>query len=176
MGIIGFLRKNKKIARGVFAEGEINIIEKQLNGISLNQSERNRLSRDIRRKLRFISELNSFKEDFDLKQGMRIKKIAEEAKEEILKSKYFSRIRRIVLFGSSAEGKRTFRSDIDIAVEFDKINKDDSLKFRIEVMRGLREEIDLQVINTLPDKIKREIDRNGKVIYERKDRGKNSRY
>ncbi len=176
MELLSFLKKNKENARGIFAKGEIEIIEKQLNGIKLTQSERNRLSRNIRRKLKFISELSKFNEDFELKQGIGIKRFIDEIKAYILDSKYFSRINKIILFGSTAEGERTFRSDIDIAVEFYRIDKKEALKFRLEIMRNFNEKMDLQVYNFLPDKIKKDIDEKGKIIYERKDRRKDTRY
>ena len=48
--------KNHKEIRKIFGKKEIKIILKQLEGISLNQSEKNRLSRDIRPKLNIIKE------------------------------------------------------------------------------------------------------------------------
>ncbi|MEK6893624.1 MAG: nucleotidyltransferase domain-containing protein [Nanoarchaeota archaeon] len=176
MEIIDFLKKNKEQARGIFTKGEIEIIEKQINGIRLTQSEKNRLSRNIRRKLNFISELLKFENEFELKQGTRIKKLIENVKERILENKHYSKIKRITVFGSSVKGQRTFRSDVDMAVEFDKIDKEEAIKFRLEIMRGLDEDLDLQVYNTLPDKIKNEIDKEGKVIYERKNTRENRRY
>ena len=42
--------KEEKNARKIFGKKEIEIIEKQLNGIKLSPSEQTRLSRDIRKK------------------------------------------------------------------------------------------------------------------------------
>ncbi len=167
MHLLNFVRKNKEKIRKLFGERELKIIEKQLLGINLTQSEKNRLSRDIRKKLEVINGLANFSNDFQLKKGSEIKKIVEEAKEEILQSKYSPRIKRIVLFGSTAENKRTFRSDIDIAVEFDKIDLKEATEFRKKI--GHSELLDLQVYNVLPDKIKKEINLRGKVLYERKN-------
>ncbi|MEK6883608.1 MAG: nucleotidyltransferase domain-containing protein [Nanoarchaeota archaeon] len=145
------------------------IIEKQFLGINLTQSEKNRLSRDIRKKFEFIKEASQFKDDFELKKGAEIKKIVEETKAFIINSEYFKNIKRIILFGSSTENQRSFKSDIDIAVEFNKVNQKEAMRFRINIGRGLNEKIDLQVYNVLPEKIKKEINEKGKLLYERKD-------
>ncbi len=50
MDLSQFLKKTPE-ARKIFGQRELKIIEKQLNGISLTQSEKNRLSRDIRYKI-----------------------------------------------------------------------------------------------------------------------------
>ena len=51
--LLQFLRENKN-ARKIFGERELKIIEKQLIGVDLTQSEKNRLSRDVREKFKFI--------------------------------------------------------------------------------------------------------------------------
>ena len=89
-------------------------------------------------------------------------------KEDILKSRYFPHIKRIILYGSTVENQRTFRSDIDIAVLFDKIDLREATLFRIKMY--VNDKVDIQVYNVLPEKIKREIDLKGKVLYERKNR------
>lgn len=91
----------------------------------------------------------------------------ENAKEAIMESKFLTRIKRIILFGSTAANERTFRSDIDIAVEFDKINEKEAAEFMIKTLGRINEMVDIQVYNVLPKKIKKEIDEKGKVIYER---------
>ena len=53
MSLIQFLKKENN-ARKIFGKRELKIIEKQLFGLNLTQSEKNRLSRDIRKKLEFI--------------------------------------------------------------------------------------------------------------------------
>ena len=68
MNLIDFLKKSKD-SRKIFGAGELKIIEKQLLGINLTQSEKNRLSRDIRKKLGFIKEASRFEEEFILKKG-----------------------------------------------------------------------------------------------------------
>jgi len=164
MELIDFLKKNKD-SRKIFGASELKIIEKQLLGINLTQSEKNRLSRDIRKKLGFIKEAARFEEEFALKKGNEIKKIAEESKEVILEEKSFPKIKRVILFGSSVENKRSFNSDIDIAVDFFNITLKDATLFRKKLLGKLRERVDIQVYNILPDKIKKEIDK-GKILYK----------
>lgn len=165
MNIIQFLKKTPE-SRKVFGEREIKIIEKQLNGISLTQSEKNRLSRDIRVKLKFIKELSKFHEEFELKKAQSIKKMIQETKEIILEHPLRNKIKKIILFGSFLENKLTIKSDIDVAIEFSEITKEQAFKFRKEILGKITEKIDLQVFNTLPDKIKKSILNNYKVLYE----------
>ena len=167
MTLLRMIEKNEDI-RKLFGKRELVIIKKQLLGISLTQSEKNRLSRDIRKKLNVVRELAKYSDEFELKKGLEVKKMAEEAKQDILDSKYFPKIKRIVLFGSSVENQRTFRSDIDIAVEFDSIDLKEATEFRIKV--GGNDQVEIQVYNVLPDKIKKEIDEKGKVIYARQSK------
>lgn len=152
--------------RTLFGERELEIIEKQLLGIRLTPSERTRLSRDIRKKFLAIQILSSYNPE-SLKKGAEIKRKIEEMKERILESSYSRKIKRIILYGSTINGIRTFRSDIDIAIEFEDINLKEATKFRITF--NYDEKIDVQVYNILPEKIKREIDENGRTIYERKN-------
>lgn len=167
INLLNFLKKNKN-TRKIFGEKELKIIEKQLNGINLTQSEKNRLSRDIRKKFEFIKEASKFENEFELKKAGMIKELIEETKEEILTSPYFSKIKKIIIFGSTVENKRTFRSDIDIAVEFNEISIKEATEFRIK-MNQIKK-IDVQVYNLLPEKIQNQIKKNGKTIYERKDK------
>ena len=53
MSLINIIKTNKDI-RKIFGKKELVIIEKQLLGVSLTQSEKNRLSRDIRKKFEVI--------------------------------------------------------------------------------------------------------------------------
>lgn len=164
MDLINCLEKNEN-ARKIFGKREIIIIKKQLLGIKLTQSEKNRLSRDIRRKLRFIKEISKFEDNFDLKKGAKIKKDIENIKESILESEYSNKIKRIILFGSTATNQRTIRSDIDIAVEFDRINPKEATKFSIRFSHD--EKKDIKVYNILPDKIKIEINKYGREIWKK---------
>jgi len=168
MSLLGTIKKDKNIRR-IFGKRELIIIEKQLLGITLKASEKTRLSRDIRKKFEAINALIPFVNEFQLKHGMIIKDLIEEAKEVILKSKYFPRIKKIILFGSVVEHKLMINSDIDIAVEFIKIAKEESIRFRLDILREVSERIDIQVYNFLPNKIKEEINKKSRVLYERKN-------
>lgn len=163
MKLLTFL-KNNELSRKVFGKRELKIIEKQLQGISLTQSEKNRLSRDIRPKFRFIKKCARFKEEFKLKKGDINKKLIEEAKEVILEDKLASRIDQILLFGSILENKLTIRSDIDIAVKFKKINLREATLFRVRILGRVNKKLDVQVFNILPEKIKKEIRKKHRVL------------
>ena len=168
MGLLQALSKSEN-ARKVFGKRELKIIEKQLLGVSLTQSEKNRLSRDIRKKFEFIDEISRFKDDFKLKKGSDVKKIIGLVEEVILESRYFPRIKRIILFGSSVDKQRTLRSDIDLAVEFKHIEQNEAVRFRLDMLRKVSDMVDIQVYNFLPNKIKKEIELKGKVLYEKKN-------
>ena len=162
--------KNNRNARRVFGRKEIDIMLKQLDGQRLKQSERNRLSRDIRPKLRFIEEIAKFDDEFELENNQTHKRMIKSAVDIILNSEFKDNIRAILLFGSFADNSFIFRSDIDICVVF---NKDLSLKeateFRIRISGDLPDKMDIQVFNILPQKIKRDIARNHKVLYKNKE-------
>ena len=166
MSLLKFLKDNEK-ARKIFGERELKIIEKQLLGISLTQSEKNRLSRDIRKKLEFISEISAFKKEFDLKKMAGIEKLIERSVELMLKDKLKEEIKAILLFGSHVKGIVTKRSDIDICVIFKEISVEEATRFRIRISGELPKNVDIQVFNTLPQKIKREIARNHKILYKK---------
>ncbi|MBI5148689.1 nucleotidyltransferase domain-containing protein [Candidatus Pacearchaeota archaeon] len=157
--------------RKIFGRRELFIIEKQLLGVRLKASEKMRLSRDIRKKFEAISALIPFNQDFQLKHGLLIKDMINEAREIILESKYLPKIKRIVLFGSVTENQLTLRSDIDIAVEFVGTTKKEATQFRLDMLKKVNEKIDIQVYNILPHKIQKEIDLKGRVIYEQKNQG-----
>ena len=146
MNLIQFLKTNEN-ARKIFGERELKIIEKQLNGINLTQSEKNRLSRDIRKKFQFIREVSKFSDDFDLKKAHSIKHLIEKAKETILRHPLMSKIKKIILFGSVVESKLTFKSDIDMAVIFDEITKKQAFEFRKNISGKLPDKVDIQVFN-----------------------------
>ncbi len=168
MNLVQFLKKNEN-TRKIFGQRELKIIEKQLNGINLTQSEKNRLSRDIRKKFQFIKDISKFEEEFDLKKASVIKSIINETKKEILEHPLRNKIKKILLFGSVVENKLTFRSDIDIAVEFDKISLREATLFRKSVSGQLPDKVDVQVFNILPEKVKKSILKNHKVLYKKLD-------
>jgi predicted nucleotidyltransferase len=72
-----------------------------------------------------------------------------------------------MLFGSAIENELNYRSDIDIAVIFSEITKEEAEEFRIKTMGRLSSKIDIQVYNTLPDKIKKQIDKNARTLYKK---------
>ena len=160
-----FLKENN-LARKIFGKRELVIIQKQISGIKLTQSEKNRLSRDIRPKFKFIEDVSKFKEEFGLKKGAENKRMIERALDCIINDKLHSRIKKVWLFGSMAENKMTHRSDIDIAVLFNKINKKEAIEFRIRVLGEVSDKMDVQVFNILPEKIKKEILKKGKTLYK----------
>ena len=157
--------KEDENARSIFGKRELEIIEKQLLGINLTGSEKTRLSRDIKKKLKAIGEASKFVKEFEIKKGAEIKNIVAEVKQVILEDELFKKIEKIYLFGSVVENKLSFRSDIDIAVKFDKISLREATKFRIRISGDVSDKIDIQVYNVLPGKIKREIDKKSKVLY-----------
>ncbi len=167
MNILTFLKNNQN-TRKIFGKRELKIIEKQLLGINLSQSEKNRLSRDIRKKFEFIQEISHYTFDLKLKKGTERKQMIESVKKVILNHRLARRIKKIYLFGSSVKNEVTFRSDIDIAVEFGRINLTEATKFRINISGEVSDMFDIQVFNVLPKKIKDSINKNHKVIYNGK--------
>ncbi len=164
-----FLKGNKN-SRKIFGKKELEIIFRQLDGFPLMQSEKNRLSRDIKPKLRFISEINKFKDEFELKKNQDNKKIIEHAVAVLLEDKLKNNINSILLFGSFADKSFTKRSDIDICVVFKKkISLKEATQFRIRIAAQVPKKLDIQVFNVLPQKIKREIARNHKILFKHKD-------
>lgn len=94
-------------------------------------------------------------------------KIIKDAVEVILQDKLGNEVKAILLFGSFADGTFTPRSDIDICVVFRRdISLKEATQFRIRVSGQLPEKVDIQVFDVLPRKVRREIVRNHKVLYE----------
>lgn len=150
--------------RKIFGKREIKIIEKQLKGIKLTQSEKNRLSRDIRKKLDAVIKLSANSEEFKLKKGAETEKLIQRVKEIILNDKLKTEIKRIILFGSYVSNEFTYRSDVDIAVEFNEISQKEASLFRIRILAECPKIIDIQVYNILSKKIQKEI-LKGKILY-----------
>lgn len=161
---------NTPNARKIFGKKEIEIILKQIENITLTQSEKNRLSRDIRPKFEFIKEMNNFQEDFDLKKNQDNKKLIKKAVSEILNNKFKDNIDAILLFGSHANNTSTFRSDIDICIVFkSEISLKEATEIRIKILGNLSKKIDLQIFNLLPFNIKSEISKNHRILYKSKE-------
>jgi len=161
--------KNNKDARKIFGEKELKIVFKQLEGITLTQSEKNRLSRDVRPKLEFIREINEFRDEFKLKKDQDNKKMIDKAVELILEDELKDKVRAVLLFGSHSRGIVTPRSDVDVCVVFDNIERSESGRFRLRILSDLPDKFDIQTFNTLPQKIKRDIARNHKVLFKGND-------
>jgi len=168
MELINVIKKPEM--RRIFGERELKIIEKQLKGINLLPSERTRLSRDIRKKLEAVRLLSNFVEDFKLKKGLYLKEIIKNVKNEIFNHPLFPKVKRIILFGTAAENRLRLDSDIDIAIEFYKnINEKKAFKFKLYISGKANDKVDIQIFNFLPEEIKNEIDRRGKILFERKN-------
>ncbi|MBU2576276.1 MAG: nucleotidyltransferase domain-containing protein [Nanoarchaeota archaeon] len=165
--ILQFLKKDMGNARRIFGERELKIIEKQISGVNLTQSEKNRLSRSIREKLKFIKKISKFENEFDLKKGVGVKRLINETVEEILNDELRNKVKEIWLFGSTSENSRNFSSDIDIAVHFKtKLTQKEAFKFRIRIAGKVSDKIDIQVFEFLPEKIQKTILENHRVIYK----------
>ena len=168
MSLLNLLKTEK--ARKLFGKKEIEIIEKQLNGEKLTQSQKNRLSRDIRQKFDFIDKISEFKNDFNLEKNQINKKLIKKTVEAIFNDELKNEVKAILLFGSFADNTFIWRSDIDICVIFKKeLTLNEAIKFRIRISSQTSDKIDIQVFNVLPFKIKRDIARNHKVLYKSLD-------
>ena len=165
MALLKFLKDNGN-TRKIFGKKELEIIFKQLDGMPLKQSERNRLSRDIKPKFEFIREVDNYKDEFNLKQNQNNKKIINEAVKTILEDELKEKIISILLFGSSADKSFTRKSDIDICVIFKEVTLKEATNFRIRISGQLSKKVDIQVFNVLPMKIKKEIAKNHKILYK----------
>ncbi len=163
MGLLHIITKNEHI-RKLFGKREIVLIQKQLLGVALTQSEKNRLSRDIRKKLDAVQALAPHSGEFKVTNGAEIHRIIRESVALISTSTYRSRIKRIFLFGSTVDNTRTLVSDIDIAIYFSTITREEAVRFRLDMVKKLDSKVDIQVYNVLPKKIREEIDTKGKVL------------
>lgn len=162
------LIKNDPLSLKVFTKAELEIIKKQLLGINLSQSEKNRLSRDIRPKFKFIKRCSVFKEEFEIKKGNEIFKQIEILKNNILLDKIGNYVKKIYLFGSFIQKNMSNKSDIDIAIEFQDIDIKEISQFKKRILIEKHEIFDISIFNNLPDEIKNEVKNNGKIIYENK--------
>ncbi|MBU0980471.1 MAG: nucleotidyltransferase domain-containing protein [Nanoarchaeota archaeon] len=157
----------EKDARRIFGRREIEIMLKQLEGKPLTQSERNRLSRDIKPKLEFIKGISAYQDEFRLRKNQSNTELIERTIKVILEDRLKDSIKAILLFGSFADKTYTNRSDIDICVVLkESLSSKDATEFRMRVMAELPKMIDVQVFSTLPQKVKRNIARNHKVLFK----------
>lgn len=154
-------------ARTLFGKAEINIIKKQVKGIKLTQSEKNRLSRDIRPKFKAIKEFSNYEDEFELKHNQNKiffqKRIIQLVKEHPL----FPKVKAIILFGSHANNTQNLFSDMDFAVILDNATRKESFEFEITILGDLPDKIDFHVFNELPTKVKKTIRENHKVIFKK---------
>lgn len=168
MSLLEFLKREPN-ARLIFGKRELVIIRRQLMGEQLKQSERNRLSKFIRPKLRFISAASKYEGEFKLERRVTIDNLIEKAKQTILSDKVGKKAKAILLFGSHVSGFTTFRSDVDVCALFDNIPESEAFKFQIRVSSKLPEIIDVRVFNTLPLKVKIGVISAFKVIFKARD-------
>lgn len=165
MALLQYIKSEQEIRR-LFGKRELEIMQRQLRGELLSQSESNRLSRDIKPKLACIEKLSHFKEEFALAKNQENKRLIQKAVDVILQDKEKGNIKAILLFGSFADGSHIYRSDIDICVVFKKaLSFNEATTFRIRISGQLSDKFDIQVFNTLPLKIQRAIARNHKVLF-----------
>ena len=72
----------------------------------------------------------------------------------------------IMLYGSQANGKATPLSDVDVAVYYDGDEKE-RFKFRISLAGELSDRYDVHIFQDLPLYIRKDIIKEGKVIYKK---------
>jgi len=161
LNLLRFLRSNKNV-RKIFGEKELRIIEKQLFGHDLTQSEKNRLSRDVRKKFDFIKEASGFDDDvFKLKKGAFIHEIIDEAVKFIKKDVLNERVNKIIMYNSEGESQIT-----DIFVVFSEIQEKEVVDFRRRMLDQVNSRVNIRIYNFLSKKIKESIDEKGKVLHE----------
>ncbi len=73
------------------------------------------------------------------------------------------KIKFIILYGSAATGKQTFRSDIDIAIFYDG-SKKQRFQFRLSILSKVSKAFDIQTFQDLPLYIQKEV-MYGKILY-----------
>lgn len=168
MALSDFLKTERDLALLVFTKSELKIIERQVNGFSLTQSERNVLSRSVRPKLEFVRRCGVYEGEFRLKKAQDVKKIIADTVNVL---KEIDGVRCVYLFGSVLTQSFDSRSDIDIAVEFRKISGKDAAIFFKNYNFQISERVDLSIFNLLPKNIRSQILKNGRKIYS--NSGKN---
>lgn len=156
-------------ARKVLGAREIIIIRRQLLGLPLTQSERNRLSRDIRPKFRFIAACSELTTDeLELKAGQTIKCIIDKSVRAIREDEVFPDILAIVLFGSHADGTAIWRSDIDIGILFrEEPSVESGTKALIRLYGEIPDKVEVTIINHLPIRIRATLARNHRLLWAR---------
>ncbi|ODS42235.1 MAG: hypothetical protein MSIBF_02550, partial [Candidatus Altiarchaeales archaeon IMC4] len=75
----------------------------------------------------------------------------------------FDMVEFVLLHGSSAEGRATENSDIDVCVYF-KGNSEEQSRFRLRLLEKLPSDIDVQIFQQLPLYVRKEV-LKGREIY-----------
>ena len=83
---------------------------------------------------------------------------------ELVKKIGGEKVRFIALYGSTAVGRYSDLSDIDIAVFYDG-NKDERFKFRMKISGRVKDDIDIHTFQDLPVYIRKEIISSVKLIF-----------
>jgi len=78
------------------------------------------------------------------------------------------KIKKIILFGSVAKKEATSRSDIDIAIQLNRTTPKEAFLIKKRIMGSANKKVDIKILNVLPLKVKRNVIREGKVIYGNK--------
>lgn len=73
------------------------------------------------------------------------------------------KIKFIILYGSTAIGKQTPRSDIDIAVFYNG-SKEQRFQFRLSILSKVNKKFDIQTFQDLPLYIRKDV-LKGKILY-----------
>lgn len=153
-----------KESREIFGKREIEIVDKQINGITLTQTEKNVLSRSIRKKLELVKKLSKYSDEFNLKFNAGNTKIIDESINTIK-----SRInpKAILLFGSLQKRDNTKFSDIDLCIVLGRnVSKKEATEILLEISGRLNNKIDISIYENLPDKVKYEILTNNRILYK----------
>ncbi len=167
MELMNFL-DNSAGARLVFGKKELEIIRKQLLGMPLKQSERNRLSKFIRPKLRFIAQCAVFKNEFELIRKSRLKELLAHVLNVVLSDKLGKNAVAIFLYGSFCNNSANKFSDLDVGVIFPEITPRQAASFEVRVLSKVPELVDVKVFNTLPLRVKRSVVENYKILYKKR--------
>ena len=64
------------------------------------------------------------------------------------------------------KNKRGMDSDVDIAVEFNKVSKKEATLFKKRMLFEANKIFDISIFNMLPKNIKKEVVTNGKILFK----------
>jgi len=105
-----------------------------------------------------------------------IQNLPEELKKEGLEEKLAELCRKndivfMAVFGSFVKGKQTLKSDIDIAIEFDKNSRKtllDLARIEEELTKIFERKVDLGIFSSINPYIIEDVKREMRVIYEKR--------